>query len=472
MARTRKTQKELPQSKTVFGGPTKRFFVSMLPRDITLQGAILDLIDNSVDGAMRQQKSKLNQKNPFKRYFADLTLSSNGFQITDNCGGIPEDYVETAFSLGRPKVDKDRDLPTIGMYGIGMKRAIFKIGNEALVQSNSKDGLFEVIYSPEWLDPDNEDWDLPIEQFATVKSEELGVTITITDVREEIGKSFDNYDFVNSLKTEISEHFGYLIRRGFSVSVNGEELEPETLQLEFLKHSKEKAIRPFDYEAKIGGVDVKVTVGFFRSLIRESEIDDELEGPRESYVGGISVVCNDRVILLADRSMKTGWGDGGVPKFHPQFRAIAGLIVFTSSDADKLPVATTKRDLDVGSDLYLKARKALMEGLKTFTDFTNKWKGMEDETEEHFIGSLVDAKTQVSLAREHGIHLRSDPKARKYVPELPLPKARDPKKRISFVRNEAKIKKVSEFLFDDPKQKPSTVGEECFDRTLKGAKRK
>ncbi len=98
----------------------------MLPRDIKLEDAILDLIDNCVDGAMRQQKSKLKQKTPFKGYFAKLRLSADGFEITDNCGGIPKDYVEEAFSLGRPKVDKDKDLPTIGMYGIGMKRAVFK----------------------------------------------------------------------------------------------------------------------------------------------------------------------------------------------------------------------------------------------------------------------------------------------------------------------------------------------------------
>lgn len=33
--------------------PTKQFFVSMLTRDISLDDAILDLIDNCLDGAMR-----------------------------------------------------------------------------------------------------------------------------------------------------------------------------------------------------------------------------------------------------------------------------------------------------------------------------------------------------------------------------------------------------------------------------------
>lgn len=160
----------------IYGGPTKRFFVSMLTRDIELNDAILDLIDNCVDGAMRQRRGKLAGTKPFAGSTAELKLSKSEFKISDNCGGIPEDYVEDAFSLGRPNIQKDGDLPTIGMYGIGMKRAIFKIGNEATVVSNSQDGHFSVTYSSEWLDPDNDDWDLPITR-AKKKPGETGVEI-------------------------------------------------------------------------------------------------------------------------------------------------------------------------------------------------------------------------------------------------------------------------------------------------------
>src|SRR4051794_40593306 len=38
--------------------PTKRFFVRMITRDITLDDCILDLIDNSVDGAWRSEDSQ------------------------------------------------------------------------------------------------------------------------------------------------------------------------------------------------------------------------------------------------------------------------------------------------------------------------------------------------------------------------------------------------------------------------------
>jgi len=37
--------------------PTKQFFVSMLTRDINLADAILDLLDNCLDGALRRAKA-------------------------------------------------------------------------------------------------------------------------------------------------------------------------------------------------------------------------------------------------------------------------------------------------------------------------------------------------------------------------------------------------------------------------------
>ena len=42
-----------PSTGTAQASPTKQFFVSMLTRDISLADAILDLLDNCLDGAMR-----------------------------------------------------------------------------------------------------------------------------------------------------------------------------------------------------------------------------------------------------------------------------------------------------------------------------------------------------------------------------------------------------------------------------------
>ena len=50
---TRKRQRRRNMGDKAAAVPTKQFFVSMLTRDISLADAILDLIDNCLDGALR-----------------------------------------------------------------------------------------------------------------------------------------------------------------------------------------------------------------------------------------------------------------------------------------------------------------------------------------------------------------------------------------------------------------------------------
>lgn len=450
------------------GGPTKRFFVSMLTRDIELDDAILDLIDNCVDGAMRLNPGKKGSPDPFRNFEAKITLKRTEFEISDNCGGIPFDQFEDAFSLGRPKLDKDNDVPTIGMYGIGMKRAIFKIAHSATVSSVHTELAVSVDYSRTWLDPDNKEWDLPVEKILN-PPKKMGVTVRSKDLLEDIGRHFANDAFINKLTLKIGEHFGYIIQKGFTIKLNGVPVRAVTLPLRSSDFSKLPSIRAFDFHAKIGDVDVDVKIGFFRSLVLEKEIDEETLSSTGREQAGISVICNDRVVLLHDRTIKTGWGDGGVPQFHPQFRAIAGLVILASNNAQQLPLSTTKRDLDVGSDVFLTVRQACIEGIKIFTNFTNAWKGMETEAAEFFEQApQKDARRGIQLARDHGMAVRGMPNAKKYRPVLPTPGSKT-KRRISFIRELTDIEAVSLSLFGEKDVRPSEVGDACFSRTLNEA---
>ena len=138
-----------------------------------------------------------------------------------------------------------------------MKRAIFKMASEATVSSIHKERKVSVEYSDKWLEPLNNEWDLPIDDvFISSKSE--GVTITCHRLKSDIAKYFSNDAFVNTLSEKISEHFGYIIQKGFEVSVNGRILSAITLPL--LSVRKIGGIQPFDFHANIDGVHVKVTM--------------------------------------------------------------------------------------------------------------------------------------------------------------------------------------------------------------------
>jgi hypothetical protein len=78
----------------VTASPGKAFFVEMLTRDIELKNAILDLLDNCIDGILRQFKNQrkeelLKSDKPYDGYWAKITANPTKFSIEDNCGGIP-----------------------------------------------------------------------------------------------------------------------------------------------------------------------------------------------------------------------------------------------------------------------------------------------------------------------------------------------------------------------------------------------
>ena len=82
-----------------------------------------------------------------------------------------------------------------------------------------------------------------------------------------------------------------------------------------------------------------------------------------------------------------------------------------------------------------------------------------------------DARTEVNLAAEHGTAVRGNKNAKKLSAALPIPEKRNPMRRISFTKKEDLIRKVSMHLFGESDEKPSIVGQECFDRTLKAARK-
>lgn len=419
----------------VVASPSKIFFVSMLTRDIELRDAILDLLDNCVDGILRQLSGDFKSEIPYNGYWAKITASPTEFSIQDNCGGIPRDIaLNSAFRLGRADLERDKHIATVGMYGIGMKRALFKMGRRSKVISQHQGDAYSVEVPPEWLDDDS-NWTLEM-----VESEALqcnGTTIIVRELYPNIAYQFDdnNHNFLENLRTEISNLFAQIIKKGFTIFLNGEKIEGANLNILFNPTAQ---IQPYAYKATFSDVEIELAVGFYRKLASESEIEEEQQLPRKrSDQAGWTVICNDRVVLYRDKSEMTGWGIGNVPKYHTQFIAIAGILRFTSHNSLKLPLNTTKRGLDTSSSVYWHIHKYMMEGLKKFTDFTNRWKGRESEANTHFRELSPRDATEIAKAipLEVWNPVRgSEVNAQRFTPDLPKPPKDKLKSRISFFR--------------------------------------
>ncbi|CRX45677.1 TPA: ATP-binding protein [Yersinia enterocolitica] len=464
-------------TQTVKASPAKVFFVDMLTRDIELTDAILDLIDNCLDGAMRKcsENPNVNLKKKYDGFYAKITMDQHTFIIEDNCGGIPEDIAKTqAFRLGNSNFGKDRALPTIGVYGIGMKRAMFKMGRHSEVQTKTDESEYKVVITPEWL-KDDHDWNLPLID-GNHGLGHHGTKIVITELRDAVARLLDDTEvFQSNLINIISHHFAIVISKGFEVSLNGNIIKPSLTALLFdeKSFSSGNGITPYVYKNDINGVKIELAVGFYRDLTTEEEDDSFLESRNSSEKAGWTIICNDRVVVYADKTRLTGWGEAAVPGYHTQFIGIAGVVKFTSNDASLLPVTTTKRGIDGNSELYLAVKDYMRDGLKTFTSFTNKWKSFGNN---NTVKSLSNKSISASSSEINELipksKWKSNPKAfggQVYKPTLPVPKVDSELKTIKYTVELTDFNLVADHFFDNRKVSGNELGKKLFDKALKEA---
>lgn len=431
-----------------YGDPQKDFFIAMLTKDITLIDCILDLIDNSIDGANLdiRKKAKVDEGLHFKDYRADIVLSENSFSIKDNCGGMSVDTaMNSAFHFGRPKnINPDAETKHgIGLYGIGMKRAVFKIGSEILIQSSTGDGAFVAnIDAKAWAE--KVDWGFELDVYDN-NFPAVGTEINISSLNGSVSNDFSNSSFVAELLEAIARDYMFIMNKGFVITVNGN--AAAAMDLSLLKGEKFNPLKKeYSLVTKNGeSVNLEIIAGIWT----ENAAPDEADSTSLEIDPGWYVICNDRVILAADKTEKTGWGRNKPigRKWHSQYKPFVGFALFSSEDPKLLPWNTTKRGVDINSEIYRQALTLVAEATKPAIQYTNTRKA-NVEVAERFESTAA----RVSLMRVE----KSDRL------EFPVLEAKEKKlASISYAVDEMKLQRVKEVL-GNPLMSNKEAGERTF----------
>lgn len=460
--------------------PVKRFFVDMLTRDIAVEDAILDLLDNCVDGIIRSRSLMADvreEEQPYSGFWAKITVDGQKFEIEDNCGGIPWSEHDRAFRMGRPIPLSDGPDPTttlsVGAYGIGMKRAIFKIGHEATIATQNGVDQYEVAISADWMSDENE-WNLVAEPVALDMKDD-GTRITIKTLNDGISGRFSAEAFKDDLLDKIENNYAMIISKGFNVKVNNTEAKPVPLQFRYAAQSNGTSeVRPFMFKSDFNGVEVFLAVGLREPIPDvEKTLEEQTDVQYSSDYAGWTVICNDRVVLYCNRDELTGWGTAGVPRYHTQFIAISGVVEFRG-DPLKLPTTTTKRGLDFSSPLYQQVLDRMRDGMRLFIHFTNQWKARAEEAKTKV--SPVPAISYSTLKQEvqelSFAPVRLGLPGGQYKPKLPEPPNDSTDIRISYFREKDDMLRLAEELLEDVEELKEKdirrkVGEASFDFAYK-----
>lgn len=376
--------------------PRKHFFLEMFTRDISLEDCILYLIDNSIDGLVRSRKVDITSfllnggaaahaaPKPLVRI--DVSYSEKEFKIEDTCGGIDRKYaLEEVFNFGHAAGVTGGAL---GVYGIGLKRAIFKIGNHFEMESKTpKEGFSIDLDVKKWSEKDEklDDWRIPLTFASGAASEaKAGTKIKISDLRPEVVMRINDGVLASRLYSTISQTYGLFLGRYVEIRLNNKTVEPFHIPI-----GKSSEVQAAHDEFQEGDVSVKL----FASLAAR---DANGEWPAER--AGWYVLCNGRIVVAADKTDLTGWGvPGGLVWHSGKFRGFVGAASFQSSSPLLLPWTTTKRGLNRESPIYQNARNRMRGVAKPILSFLD---GMykPDAPEESFGRTIANKITQTTLA--------------------------------------------------------------------------
>lgn len=479
----------MTQPHTINASPTKEFFIEILTRDVQLSDAISELVDNSVDGAKR-----LRPEDDFTGLNIDVTFDENSFKIQDNCGGISVDIAEKyAFRFGRTgkMPDELKTKRPIGQFGVGMKRAIFKLGNLFTIQSVALDSSFVVEINVEDWKNDTEDnldegsqvskevekveetnekvddWIFPFKERKAEEHNDIencGTTITVKELDDSVGRDFKRGNFLTNLVKRISRQQSESIEKGLSIKINGNELRSEKEQLIQTGEIRPLYIHQTRTVTDSSGSEDEVIIDIYAGVSAKSEIAN----------AGWSIFCNGRLVLFADKSEVTGWGvekelleyieDSAdennadlskTPKAHYQFARFRGFVYFNSDNAELLPWNTSKTGINIEEPLYRSVRIEMIRALRQVIDFLNLVKKEKDQGEARYDDLLE--KSQEVVIKQVDI---PESKAFYYTPPTELTKQPPKTAKITFSKPYEEVERAKQLLDANSNKE---VGEKTFE---------
>lgn len=360
--------------------------------DISTKYAIFDLIDNSIDAARKSIKAEQISKGldpedlpkSYEGYKINIYLSNDELKVEDNCGGMDEETLrQYALAFGERKQQDS----SIGVYGVGLIRTLWKIGREYSIETDNGASAFTLKFDEEMVRNNSNNI------FANrVNTKEQNFNrILVSQLRDATLEDFGDKNWLKNFRSSLSRTYGICIAKQLSISVNNEAIEA------FCPQFREDLtdIRVSSDLITNEGVKVHIDVGVHEKYTYAGEENHSIpENKKITNEFGWYVVCNDRVVLLADKSQKVGWATA----WHSEYNGFLGWVYFNAKDSSKLPWVSQKSDIsaekrslrDIQSILKQRSDEFRSESKKLLNNFK----------------SLTKDKAQTNTL--HGLHPESN----------------------------------------------------------------
>ncbi|WP_087721568.1 ATP-binding protein [Pandoraea sp. PE-S2T-3] len=325
--------------------PSKQVIVESLTRDISIDACVFDLIDNAVDAARNSIFAKKldngsTEELPlsYKGYEIKIQFNADTFSIQDNCGGISiADLKTSVLRFG----ERSAHQLGIGVFGVGLNRALFKIGRISEIVTDTGIQRAELtLDTREYLH--SVGWKLPATEAPTTGK--TSTAIKISGLSTETARRFADKSEIEKIGLEIGRIYSRFIEKGLKIFVNRKVIESHAIEI--------RENGPYAPDRKLykteDGISIFLHAGQHSKhrFVAEPDYDKEINSQITDEFGW-TIFCNDRAVISHDRSAKTGW----FAKFHSEFYGFVGEVNFVGDPA-KLPWTTTKEDVDLNNRAY------------------------------------------------------------------------------------------------------------------------
>ena len=428
--------------------PEKRLFISLLTRDITLVAAFLDLVDNSINSALEPFAESLRTADDYVATLGNekiapemdisIHLSDDRIAVEDSATGISLRAArERVFRFGRP-LDDEEPSDRLSVYGLGLKRAFFKLGTRVKMTSDHVDGGFELRLDVlQWSKEESTPWQFQISPRTKVSARDTGTKIEILDLHADVQMRLRGGTLEGELIQAVEKTYAYFLAKFVRVTVNGRSATTVPLRI-----SENHASDRFGLDR----VTCAVTAG----------IGTPDAGAYRDKDAGWFVFCNGRAVVNADKSALTGWNNNGLPIFQPKHRPFLGLVYFVSDHPERLPWDTTKSGISVDSMIWQRAKQSMVTIGKTVVSYLSS--RYDDE------GDSADKQDLVTLATQ-----RVDGIATSVAPARPFSRPPSSTRSTIRIQYDAQINDVERIArhLARPGMSGSEVGRHVFDFFLR-----
>lgn len=148
--------------------PTKGIYRPIVA-DYALTTAICELVDNAIDvWTRRRERGAVTVR-------IDIDLEQQAIEIVDDAGGVAEEELSLLVTPGATFNASNDD--TIGIFGVGAKRAPIALAQAVRVVSRKEDGqTLGIEYDDDWIDTPS--WDVPAFRFSNINPNQTRVSLS------------------------------------------------------------------------------------------------------------------------------------------------------------------------------------------------------------------------------------------------------------------------------------------------------